>query len=445
MSESEDDFLGFSEDESECLIQSLEITKIDEISDFSRRIPCYYEIEHESDEKNMYAIQVEGDESEVDFLSESEDDERECFVPKPVDPTRFCNISNDEPDGINQSATISTSLAKSKTKRSNKSSAKISKRTRVTTRKTASKKKGRFIKWHRLNNDEREAPFCPMTLPVPPAKAVTPYQYFKRFFTDAIIQNITEQTNLYSEQKLGDGNSIDVTKHEIEQFLGILVLMGIHKVPSYRMNWATATRYAPIADVMTRNRFEQIKNMLHFNDNTQLKKRNEPGYDKLFKVRPFIDAIRLNFLDVDPLPDQSIDEIMIPSKSHSPLRQYNKNKPHRFGINVKGRAGKDGILHDFDIYTGKSDKQPNGDWGISGDVVLNLVKTLPENQQIRIFADNWFSSYSLAHELNRRGFQYTGTIRVGRIPNADFIPDKELMAKGRGSHDAYISNDNIII
>lgn len=185
--------------------------------------------------------------------------------------------------------------------------------------------------------------------------------------------------------------------------------------------------------------------MLHFNDNSQMKNSNEHAYDKLFKVRPFVDALRQNFLGIEPLPDQSIDEIMIPWKAHSPLRQYNKNKPHRFGINVKGRAGKDGILHDFDIYTGKSDKNPSGDWGISGDVVLKLVETLPENQQIRIFADNWFSSYSLAVELKRRGFQYTGTIRTGRIPNRDFIPDKELASRGRGSYDAYISSDNIII
>nr|XP_029716381.1 piggyBac transposable element-derived protein 3-like [Aedes albopictus] len=136
---------------------------------------------------------------------------------------------------------------------------------------------------------------------------------------------------------------------------------------------------------------------------------------------------------------------MIPSKARSPLRQYNKNKPHRFGINVKGRAGKDGILHDFDIYTGKSGEQPSGDWGISGDVVLKLVATLPEHKQVRIFGDNWFSSYSLAMELKNRGFQYTGTIRPGRISNANFIADKELMAKGRGSYDAYISSDNIII
>lgn len=112
---------------------------------------------------------------------------------------------------------------------------------------------------------------------------------------------------------------------------------------------------------------------------------------------------------------------------------------------MKGRAGKDGILHGFDIYTGKSDKQACGDWGISGDVVLKLVETLPTNQQIRIFADNWFSSYSLIVELKRLGFQFTGTVRKGRIPNTNFIPDKVLASMGRGSYDAYISSDNIII
>lgn len=120
--------------------------------------------------------------------------------------------------------------------------------------------------------------------------------------------------------------------------------MGVTKVPSYRLHWGSTTRYAPIADVMPRNKFETIKRCLHFNDNTKIMQRDEEGYDKLFKVRQFIDALRRNFLKIEPTPNQSIDEIMIPSKVASPLRQYNKNKPHRFGIKVEGRASSDGIL-----------------------------------------------------------------------------------------------------
>nr|XP_029709669.1 piggyBac transposable element-derived protein 3-like [Aedes albopictus] len=446
MSSSESEFLGFSEDECECVVPSLENTRNDEVSRYFRAFADAPEPESDSDTENVLAICIEGDESEVDFLSGSEDEERENYSVKPIDPSRFYGRSDTEhQDEIILPDSTPSVSSKPKAKKINKSTAKKTKKSRMTTRATAAKQKRHKPRWQPLANDVqmREVPQCGLTLSVPPAKTWTPYQYFRSLFDDEIIENITKQTNLYSVEKLGE--SIEVSKNEIEQFLGMLLLMGIHKVPNYRMNWGTATRYAPIADVMTRNRFEQIKRMLHFADNSRMKQRNEPGYDKLFKVRPFVTAIRQNFLRIEPLPEQSIDEIMIPSKARSPLRQYNKNKPHRFGINVKGRAGKDGILHDFDIYTGKSGEQPSGDWGISGDVVLKLVATLPEHKQVRIFGDNWFSSYSLAMELKNRGFQYTGTIRPGRISNANFIADKELMAKGRGSYDAYISSDNIII
>ena len=42
---------------------------------------------------------------------------------------------------------------------------------------------------------------------------------------------------------------------------------------------------------MSRNRFEQLCGRLHFNDNSLAPVRGTPGYDKLYKIRPIIDAI----------------------------------------------------------------------------------------------------------------------------------------------------------
>lgn len=196
---------------------------------------------------------------------------------------------------------------------------------------------------------------------------------------------------------------------------------------------------------MTRNRFDDIKRSLHFNNNENMKKRGEAGYDRLFKVRPMIDILRRNFLKVQPEGNQSIDEIMIPSKAASPLRQYNKKKPHRFGIKVEGRARSDGFLHDFNVYSGKTDTAPTGDWGVSGDVVLKLIDTLPEEEPFRIYGDNWFSSYALVKNLKSRGLHYTGTIRVNRIPGLEMKSDKDLKSQGRGSFDAVVSSDGIAV
>lgn len=79
------------------------------------------------------------------------------------------------------------------------------------------------------------------------------------FFDNNFINNIASQTNLYACQK--DGQSINKTYSEVCQFLGINILSGIVRMPSYRMYWAEETRFSPIADVMSRNRFD---NMFYF-------------------------------------------------------------------------------------------------------------------------------------------------------------------------------------
>ncbi|KAJ4438316.1 hypothetical protein ANN_14258 [Periplaneta americana] len=116
-------------------------------------------------------------------------------------------------------------------------------------------------------------------------------------------------------------------------------------MPSYRMYWADATRFSPIADVMVRNRFDKLRTYFHVNDNSNMKARDDPNYDKLFKVRPFIDRTRTSFLETEPEGYNSVDELIIPFKGRSSLKQYVKNKPHKWGIKVFARAGTSGIVN----------------------------------------------------------------------------------------------------
>lgn len=80
-----------------------------------------------------------------------------------------------------------------------------------------------------------------------------------------MITTISVESNRYCVQQ-SDYEPL-ITAEEIEQFMGMLLLMSIVKMPSFRMFWAAETRYSPIADVMPRNRFEEIKRYFHFNDN----------------------------------------------------------------------------------------------------------------------------------------------------------------------------------
>lgn len=84
-------------------------------------------------------------------------------------------------------------------------------------------------------------------------------------FHDQLTDHIVAQTNLYSVQSTG--TSIAVDHNEMEQYIGLLVIMSITKLSQIRMYWAKETRVPYIADVMSINHFEKIKQFFHSNDN----------------------------------------------------------------------------------------------------------------------------------------------------------------------------------
>lgn len=193
------------------------------------------------------------------------------------------------------------------------------------------------------------------------------------------------RTNLYSTQKTS--SSINTTVLEMETFIGIHIYSGIVKMLSYRMYWSDCTWFDIIANAMSRNRFEKLRNNFHLNDNQNLCPRNHINYDKLFKIRPFIDAFRKNCLLTEPAEFNSIDEFIIPFKGRSNLKQYNKNKPHKWGFKGFARCSGSGIMYDFQIYTGKN-TITKSELGISGDIVKTLVENVPRHNNYKVIFDN---------------------------------------------------------
>lgn len=121
-----------------------------------------------------------------------------------------------------------------------------------------------------------------MNLPPPPQNTLNPSEYFGRMFDKSIIDNLVDQTNLYSVQKTG--TSVKTTFSEMEQFLGIHMISGIIQMLSYRMFWGSTTRYPLVADVMSRNRFDSLRTYIQIDDNSNAPNANDRNHDKLFKV-----------------------------------------------------------------------------------------------------------------------------------------------------------------
>ena len=134
------------------------------------------------------------------------------------------------------------------------------------------------------------------------------------------------------------------------------MLMSIVSLPAYYMYWAVDTKYSPIADIMSINRYKKCVNIFiaTINRKEAVKKIKK---NKLYKIEPVLNVVRETCTKIEPGVNQSIDEQIIPAKTyHSGIRQNNPKKPKKWDFKNFVRAGESGIMYDFFLYSGSSSK-----------------------------------------------------------------------------------------
>lgn len=267
----------------------------------------------------------------------------------------------------------------------------------------------------------------------------TPFDIFNLFITNSMFDAMVFQTNLYAEQEyLRDGKTYKPTDiNEIKTFIGINLLMGIKRYPSYRDHWSSSPDlHDPfISKIITMHRFGWLLSHLHLNDNSIMPNRGSANFDKLFKVRPLIDEINANFKRCFcPHENVAIDEAMIKFKGRSTLKQYMPKKPIKRGYKVWLICDETGYCFDFEIYTGRAED------GAEKELGARVVKRLASqiyNKNHRLYMDNFFTSVGLMQHLLQNGVYACGTINSNRKNLPKFKPDKEFQ---RGEYVWYHSN-----
>ena len=140
---------------------------------------------------------------------------------------------------------------------------------------------------------------------------------------------------------------------------------------------------------------------------------------------------------------------MVPFKGISSLKQYISKKPYKWGFKLFVLADCQEYIYDFFPYVGKikpvsSESVP--DLGPSCNAVLHLAESIPYYKNHKLYADNWFTSISLFKHLATRGIWCTGTVQPNRLHGFSFKADKQLLMKGRGTHEKQKTvNDNITL
>ena len=142
-----------------------------------------------------------------------------------------------------------------------------------------------------------------------------------------LVKYICDHTNLYSIQ---NGREFATNPEEIRAFLAINYIMSISKLPNVKCYWSVDSYLSNdgVRKAMTRNRFMNILQNLHFTDNQTADKS-----DKAYKMRIVINHLNKAFQDaISDAERQSVDEYMTKFKGRMSCKQYMKNNPIKWGF-----------------------------------------------------------------------------------------------------------------
>ena len=127
-------------------------------------------------------------------------------------------------------------------------------------------------------------------------------------------------------------------------------------MPGEKDYWSTKPSLsAPIfSQVMSRNKFQEIKRYFHLADNEYLTE------SKTAKVDPIYDELLKNCLQFGIFDKLlSIDESMVPYREHFSIKQYIRNKPIRFGYIFWLLCGVDGYPTNLNCIKAKKTAERN--------------------------------------------------------------------------------------
>lgn len=190
----------------------------------------------------------------------------------------------------------------------------------------------------------------------------SPLDFFQLLVPDDLLQVVVDQTNLFARQYI-DATELsrfsrvrgwEKQPHdlaELKKFLVTIIAMGLVQLPSIEDGWSTRWPFAmpTFSSILKRDRFSLILRFLHLNDSSKYIPKGQPGYDPLYKLRPFMDPLLENFKAAYELGREvAVDESMIGFKGRLYFIQYMPDKPTKWGMKAFVLAdSSSGYTHTF--------------------------------------------------------------------------------------------------
>ena len=242
--------------------------------------------------------------------------------------------------------------------------------------------------------------------------SVTPcLDFVKLLWPDSLCEYIAKQTNLYARQCGAKGWSA-TNSAELWVFLGIVLEMGIHRLPEITDYWSKDPLLGvqSVSNVMSLKRFQSLWRYLHCEDNTSI----TDARKVTSKLKTVLETLKANyFMRYNPSQELSVDEMMIQYKGRKSGKIHMPKKPVKLAFKVWCcSCSCCGYLCVFDVYSGKLTDSSGKKIAVKGlvkNVVHRLLTPFYGHQHV-VYMDNFYTSGPLIEELAKQNVFTVGTI-----------------------------------
>ncbi|XP_057293812.1 uncharacterized protein LOC130622372 [Hydractinia symbiolongicarpus] len=246
--------------------------------------------------------------------------------------------------------------------------------------------------------------------PVPRARnTCEPVDAFHMFFTKEMFELILENTNRkinnlrasLSEEKLQSFMKITIID-EIQAFVGLMLYRGLFSLNNFSLLKLFSDKYGPpiFAATMSRNRFFFLLRCFCFGDESTRAERWKQ--DRFAAARELFEMFNEQCMTSMKATDfLSLDETLYPMRSQVAFKQYNPNKPAKYGLLFKSlNSARYPYTYVTTPYSGKP-QAGDGEFYRPGteNVTTYLINRLDSNQKLEgknISFDRLYTTFTLA-------------------------------------------------
>ena len=217
----------------------------------------------------------------------------------------------------------------------------------------------------------------------------TALDFVELFVKEEDFVEMTEQTNKYVRDFLAAIGELPprsrfrqwlangITIGEMKCFIAVTIVMGLVRKDAIEDYWSTDAAISTpfFQNVMPRDKFGNIMSFFHLADNALYMPHGQPGYDPEKKLGSvYANMLQRFTATYKPSQQISIDEGMIGFRGNVKFKQFNPNKPEKYGIKAyKFCDAKNVYCSRFELYTAVPHGVPSGH-GSTYDLVFRLAQ-----------------------------------------------------------------------